>query len=300
MSISLKNILLYSISTLIWGSTWFAITLQLDHADPMASVAYRFLLASVMMFIYCVAARKNLRFGFRTHLFIFLQGFFSFTFSYWLVYLAEMRLTSGLVAVICSFLIFLNIVNRSLLLKFKINRLVLFGAALGVIGIVLIFLPEMKTQSFSHETWISIILVFIATLFYSFGNIVAERNIRNGIPVIQSNAFGMGYAALIMIAFALFSGKSLAIDPQFPYLASLAYLSVFGSVITFYCYFTLIGNIGSDKAAYGPVVVPVIALFLSALYEDYHWSGYAVAGIVLLIVGNFLVLNKKSMNREVT
>lgn len=291
----MKNVILYLTMVLIWGSTWFAIKFQLGTVDPMVSISYRFLLAAIILFVYSLISGRRLKFGLKEHGFIFLQGLFSFTFAYWLVYLAEIKLTSGLVAVICSSLIFMNIFNRSFFLRLKINWLVFIGAAVGVGGIVLIFWSELRTFSFSDGNHIAIMMAFLATLIYSLGNIVVERNIRNRIPVIQSNAIGMGYAALVMLLLAVISRKSIGIDLRFPYLLSLSYLAVFGSVIAFYCFFTLIGNIGSDKAAYGPVITPVIALAISTFFEGYHWSGYAITGILLLMIGNLLVINKKTM-----
>ncbi len=292
----MKNVILYIATILIWGSTWFAIRFQLAKVDPMLSIAYRFFLASVILFIICFLSRRRLKFSAREHFFIFLQGIFSFSIGYWLVYLAEIQLTSGLVAVICSSLIFMNIFNGAIFLKTKINIMVLVGASLGLCGIVLIFWPEIKSVSFSDKNFIAVLLVVGATLIYSFGNIVAEYNIKMKIPVIQSNAYSMLYSAIFMALLAFISGKHFEFDTSANYIFSLLYLSLFGSVIAFYCYFTLIGSIGSDKAAYGPVIIPVIALSISSLFENYVWSKLALIGIVLLIIGNSLVINRKTLS----
>lgn len=286
----MKNIILYITIILIWGSTWFAIKFQLGYVDPMISIFFRFLLASLILFIYCIGSSRKLKFTPKEHFYIFLQGFFSFSIAYWVVYIAEMQLTSGLVAVICSSLIFLNILNRTLFLKSKINLMVLFGAVVGVCGIVFIFWPEIQSVSFTDKNFIAMLLSFIGTLIYSIGNIIVERNIKNGIPVIQSNAYSMGYGALVMLFLALILGKSINFDIRFGYIVSFLYLAIFGSVIAFYCFFTLIGNIGADKAAYGPVVVPVIALMLSTLFENYNWSKLTFLGIILLLIGNVMVI----------
>jgi drug/metabolite transporter (DMT)-like permease len=291
----MKNATLYMITILIWGSTWFAIKFQLGHIDPMISIAYRFFLASVILFIYCFLSRRKLKFSVREHFLIFLQGIFSFSIGYWLVYVAEIQLTSGLVAVVCSSLIFLNIFNGSIFLKTKINMMVLVGATLGLSGIVLIFWTEIESFSFSDKNFVALLFAIAATLIYSFGNIIVEYNIKKKIPVIQGNAYSMAYSAIFMALLALISGKTFDFELSTNYLSSLLYLALFGSVIAFYCYFTLIGSIGADKAAYGPVVVPVIALFISSLFENYVWSKFAWIGIVLLLTGNLLVINKKTI-----
>ena len=133
----------------------------------------------------------------------------------------------------------------------------------------------------------------MATLIYSLGNITSERNQNYKLPVIQTNAFGMGYGAMVTLIFALLTGKTFNFDLSFLYISSLLYLSIFGSIIAFGCYLTLIGKIGADRAAYGPLLIPVIALGLSTIFEDYRWSSFAFVGIILIIIGNLLVLIKK-------
>ena len=68
--------------------------------------------------------------------------------------------------------------------------------------------------------------------------------------------------------------------------------SVFGSILAFGCYLTLVGRIGADKAAYAAVLFPVIALGLSTLFEDYQWTLRAVFGFVLVLLGNYIVLSR--------
>ena len=111
----MTNLLLYSTTVLIWGSTWLVITYQLGTVAPILSVAYRFTLASLLLLAFAVLRKINLRFTARQHLFFGLQGVLLFSLNYLLVYLAELRLTSGLVAVIFSMLVFMNILIGALI-----------------------------------------------------------------------------------------------------------------------------------------------------------------------------------------
>jgi drug/metabolite transporter (DMT)-like permease len=281
---------LYLTTILIWGSTWLAIKFQLGRVDPALSVAYRFALASILLFAFCLATKRSLNFGWRDHVFLFLQGVFSFSIGYWFVYLSETRLTSGLVAVITSSLIFMNIFNGWLFVGSKISRMVVIGALVGVMGILLVFWPELSSFRHSQRDTVAVVLAFSSTLVYSFGNIIVVRNREKRLPVMPTNAISMAYGSAIMFMVAWITGKPVLFNPSASYIGSLLYLAVFGSVIAFYCFFTLIGEIGADKAAYGPVVIPVVALAISSVFEGYHWSAYTFAGVVLLICGNIFVM----------
>jgi drug/metabolite transporter (DMT)-like permease len=225
-----------------------------------------------------------------------LQGLLMFSIGYWLLYLSEMHLTSGLVAVVVSSIIFPNIIHSAIFLGQKIQISVLIGGILGLAGLILIFWPELNGFHFSDSKVIGLIMAAGATFLYSLGNITSARNQEHGLPVIQNSMFSMVYASVIMLLLSLILQKPLTFDPGFSYIASLLYLAVPGTIVGFYCYLTLIGRIGPDRAAYGPMLVPVIALLLSTLFESYRWTPIAGVGLALLVAGNCaaLVTRKKA------
>jgi drug/metabolite transporter (DMT)-like permease len=292
----MKNIILFSIPTLIWGSTWLAITFQLGVVDPLVSVFYRFLLAAIILFAYCSIVKINLKYNAKQHLFMALQGVFLFGINYWLVYLAEVHLKSGLVAVVFSTIIFLNIFNGFIFLKSKIRLNVLTSALIGFTGIILVFKDEIFSFNFSSEKSSALILAFLSVITASLGNITSAYNQKNNLPVIQTNAYGMLYGSLLMLLLVFTIGKPVSFDVSFQYISSLIYLAVFGSIIAFWSYLTLLGKIGADRAAYVPLVFPIIALLLSTFFEGYTWSLFAFLGVVLITAGNFLMMRTAHEN----
>ena len=289
----MKNIILYIITIIVWGSTWLAIKYQLGSVDPMVSVVYRFGLATALLMFFCYVRGLRLRFSLKEHLFMALLGILLFSVNYWLVYVAELYLTSGLVAVLFSSIVFMNIANGSFFLGTAVERKMIAGAVLGIIGIIMIFMPEIKGFDLSDKGVFGLSIGFISVLLASFGNITSARNTKNNIPVIQANAFGMGYGTILMAVIAVSLGKEFSFVVSVPYIGSLFYLSVFGSIIAFGSYLTLIGSIGADKASYTIMVVPVVALVLSSFFEGYSWNFSSVLGMLLVVGGNFLALSRR-------
>ncbi|MEA1946594.1 MAG: EamA family transporter [Thermodesulfobacteriota bacterium] len=288
----MKNFILFSASAIIWGSTWLAIKFQLGLVDPIISVSYRFILASFILLLFCRISGLNLKYNVKEHLFIALQGFFLFGINYWLVYLAEVHLPSGLVAVIFSMIIFFNIFNGAIFVGSPIRVRVIAGAALGIVGIGLVFKQELLSFSLSSDNSLALVIAGLGALTASLGNITSVHNQKINLPVIQTNAFGMMYGALFMLIISLIMGKHFSFEISYAYISSLLYLSVFGSIIAFTCYLTLLGKIGADKAAYVTLIIPVIALILSTIFEEYTWTLYAFIGVALILIGNMLVLIK--------
>ena len=291
------NLLFYAGVILIWGTTWFAILFQLGEVDPLVSIIYRFAIAAIILMIYCLATGKRMRFPFRDHFFMALMGVFLFALNYWFFYIAEISLASGLVAVVFSTMVIWNILFGRFFLKTPIRPMVLLGAALGFTGIGLVFWPELAAFNFSNKGMLGLALSLAATVSASLGNIISARNQMSGVPVVQANAWGMSYGTVLMIVAALLTGREFTFQITVPYVSSLFYLAVFGSVFAFGMYLTLIGRIGADRAAYTTLLFPIVALALSMMFEGYRGSVGAMAGVILILAGNFIVLKRQGVGR---
>jgi drug/metabolite transporter (DMT)-like permease len=288
----MNNALLFAIPTLIWGSTWLAIRYQLGVVEPVVSVAYRFVAAGVLMLAFCRFRGIRLRLGAREQVFVALQGLLLFGVNYWLVYEAERFLPSGLVAIVFSGILFANVLNGRLFLGSPVRRPVLVGGALGLAGVSAIFLNDLRAFSVSSRSLQSLGLALVSVYLASLGNILSARNQRAGLTVLQTNTLGMIYGGGVMAVVSALVGKPFAFDTSLRYVASLTYLTVFGSIVAFACFLTLLGRIGADKAAYVTLVMPVIALALTTVFESYHWTPAALFGAGLVLIGNYVALRK--------
>ncbi|MEO1023696.1 MAG: EamA family transporter [Bacteroidota bacterium] len=286
----MKDLILFSIPAVIWGSTWLAIKFQVGEVDPVVSVSYRFFLAGLLLLVYSKWKGLSLQFNRKEHGFILLQGLLIFGINYALVYTAELTLTSGLVGLLFSTLVILNIINSRIFLKTAFEPKVLIGGVLGLVGMGLVFRQDLSTFSLADGKVVGLLFALGGAVVASLGNITSARNQKAGIPVIQSNALGMLYGAAAMLAFALISQKPITFEQSTGYILSLAFLSVFGSVIAFTAYLTLIGRIGASRSGYVVLVSPIIALMLSTLFEDYRWTITGALGAILILVGNGFVL----------
>ena len=289
-----QNVILYVVTVLIWGSSWLAIKYQLGSVDPMVSVAYRFMLASALSWLFCRFSGRLMRYSLRDHGFMFLQGASLFALNYWLFYLSELTLTSGLAAVIFSTIVVMNMMNGVLFLKNRLELRVVLGAGIGLFGIIVVFWPEVTDFESGSENLFAVSLAVLATLLASLGNIASARNQRKGIPVVQANTFGMTYGALLMLVLSWATGREFTFEVTLPYVSSLVFLSVFASIVAFWTYLTLLGRVGVERAAYATLFFPLVALGFSTVFEDYQWTASAGIGILLILAGNLLILKRSA------
>jgi drug/metabolite transporter (DMT)-like permease len=293
----MTNLLLYIVTVLIWGSTWFAIEFQLGGVAVEVSLAYRYLIAAALMFAWCGLRGRSLRFNWPTHRYFLLMGCFLFGLNYIAAYSAQIYLTSALNAIGFSAMLWMNIVNARLFLGRKIERRTYAGAALGIIGIIVLFWPEIQDVSWSDRIFIGAVISLTGAYLASIGNIVSQSAQQKQIPVMQSNAWGMLYGGLLNVVVALAQGKDFTFDTSPAYVISLLYLAVFGSVIAFGCYLTLLGRIGVERVGYSVVMFPIVAVILSALFEGLELEPHIFFGAALALAGNVVILTRPRPNR---
>ena len=289
------NALLYFVVLLAWGSSWFAISFQLGDVAPQVSIVWRFLLASIILFIWCYFRGLKLSFPWRDHLSWLLLGFFLFCVNYICAYFGTFYLASGLVCLIFSTLTLFTVFNGFVFFKKPIRLPILVGAVVGIAGLSIIFSNEISSTDWSLESGVikGFLWMLLATFFASIGMLLSGQFQARKMPLVQSNAFSMLYGSLILVFYIAVSDVSFSFNTSYSYVISLVYLALIASVIGFGFYLKLVGNVGADKASYVNIFTPTIALLLSTLFENYEWSWVGLIGVLLIIIGNIIVLYAK-------
>ncbi|MBT8077035.1 MAG: EamA family transporter [Gammaproteobacteria bacterium] len=284
------NGLLYLVTTVVWGCSWLAIEYQLGTVAPVVSVGYRFGLASLLLFAWCALRGQRLGFGARAHGRFLLLGGLLFCLVYQLSYHGQQFITSALAAISFSTLLWMNILNARLFFGSRAGKRVWCGSALGLAGIAMLFAPDLRQASLSGATITGVGFCLLGAFVASLGNMVSQKAQREGLPVLQSNAWGMLYGSACAAFIAGWQGEDWRLLMTPGYLWSLAYLVVFASIIGFGSYLKLLGRIGAQKAGYTMVMFPVVAVALSYGFEGMTLTREILVGGSLVLAGNLLVL----------
>jgi drug/metabolite transporter (DMT)-like permease len=285
--------MLYGVVVFAWSTSWIALKLQLGTIAPEVSLTWRFAIAALITFAVAIARRENLLFSPAHHLRFAGLGVFLFSMNFAQFYHGGAALPSGLLAVIFSLASVFNMLLGALFLRQSVDRRVLIGAACGFIGVALMFWPQIAGTAFDHQAAMGLALCVGGTLTFCIGNILSAATQRRGVSVIGANAWGMAYGAAILAILAAANGDTFAFDPSLRYVGSLLWLAIVSSVIAFLAYLTLLGRIGSGRAGFSTVMFPVFALAISTLFEGYQWTGLALAGLLLVLAGNWIVLGRR-------
>ena len=290
----MRNFLLFLSTLTCWAPTWYLIKFQFGIVDPIVSVFYRFFLAGLILFIILIIAKKNMIFKIGDHVRFVALGIALFSLNYIFFYSANTYLISGIVTVAFSSILIMNILGERIYFGVISSKKTWLAAGLGILGIFIIFQKEILTFESSNNTHLGIAFSFIATFWASTGNLLHQSNFKNKIPFFPSLSYGMIYGSLFTLMVAKYRGAELLFDFSTSYIFSFLYLVIFGYVIAFYLYLNLLERIGSARAGYIGVVMPIVALSISTFFEGLQWTENLIYGLPILIVGCVLILDQKS------
>lgn len=281
---------LYTVTVMIWGTSWLAIKFQLGEVNALVSIAHRMALAAILCSALTWMTRGFVPLTRSDHLRMLFQALTLFSCNYLMIYVATEDLSTGLIAVVFSTMVVLNALGGALFLGNLLHGTVLAGGAIGLFGMGVLFYPELRELSLADPRIRALGLCFLGTLCASAGNLLAAGNLRRGLTVLTCNSWGMTYGAIGLYAAALVLEVPITVSTQTDYLVSLLYLAFVSTVLAFWAYMSLLAKIGADRAAYTTLIFPVIALVVSSVVEDYRWTLWSFAGLTLVLAGNWLAM----------
>jgi len=284
----------FGIVTLIWGSTWIVITDQLGVVPLNWSVTYRFAVGGLTMLAYAAWKRETVRLDRRGWLFVAALALTQFCLNFNFVYRAETYITSGLVAVVFALLLVPNAVFGRIFLGQKLGRQLIVGSIIAMAGVSLLFVHEARSDPHGPQAALAGIgVALLAVLSASSANVLQGTETARRYPMAPTLGIAMLVGAAMDAAIAWTVAGPPVIELRIGYVLGVLYLGVFASALAFTLYFGVLRIIGPAKAAYSSVLVPVIAMFLSTIFEGYRWSLLAGAGAALAMVGLIIALRAR-------
>ena len=278
------------VCAVIWGTTWYAITLQLGTVDAVASLVWRFGLAAVVLLAGCLLTGRSLRLTRTQHLAALGQGAFVFAISYSFTYAAEARITSAIVAVVFAALAFLNLILFRVAAGQRAARASWIGAGLGIVGVGVLSGGEVLGAGLGPQAGLGLVFAGLAVISSAVGNYFSWRGQEAGTRVIPATGWAMAYGTGMLALFGLATGVDWRVDATPTYLGSLLYLAVFGSVIAFVIYFSVAKARGYALASYISALTPPIAMLVSVMLEGARFGWPALAGLILVLAGQVLLI----------
>jgi drug/metabolite transporter (DMT)-like permease len=288
----------FAFVTLVWGSTWLVIRDQIAVVPAVWSVTYRFTLAGLLMLGFALVRRERFPTDARGLAVVAAVGLGQFCVNFNFVYQAEAHITSGLVAVVFGLLLLPNALAARVVLGQRMGRQLLLGSAVAMVGVALLILREARADPAGpHQTVVGLLLTVAGIMGSCLANITQATPTARRYPMAPMIAMAMLLGAAVDGVLAWHLAGPPVIEHRAGYFVGILYLAVFASALAFPLYYGVIRAIGPAKASYNGVIVPVIAMLLSTLFEGYRWSPLAGAGAAVCVIGLIIALTARRPNR---
>ncbi|MGB7408081.1 MAG: DMT family transporter [Pontixanthobacter sp.] len=284
----------FVLTGIIWGSTWWVITDQIDGVAPSWAVAIRFAVATPAMFLLALVMKRSLAIGRNGQLLALAIGIAQFCGNFNFVYRAELHLTSGIVAVMFTMLIVSNAAFGWWLLGQRITRNFVIGTMVALSGIALLLAHEAQLSPLGGNVALGIFWAILGILAASIANVVQANGTGRALPMISLLAWAMLYGTIADFALAWTSAGPPVLPDRASFWFGIGWLALAGSVVTFPLHYTLVRNIGAGRAAYNGIVTVIVAMLLSTMFEGYRWNALTIFGAVLAMLGLVIALRART------
>jgi len=281
---------------LVWGSTWIVIHAGLKDLPPFTSAGVRFAVAAAGMSVVArlLAAREGGSAPPR-HL-VLAMGGLNFGVSYGIVYWVETRVPSALTAVLWAvYPILLALVSHGLLPGERLRGRQWAGLGLALAGIGVLFSGDLAALGGEVVTAGAVLL--LSPFVSAIGTALVKRD-GAGVSSLRLNRDGMWLGASLLLALAFLTERSATPVWSARALASLAYLSLCGTVLTFGLYYWAMRYVPAYRLALIAYVTPVIAISLGVGLGDEPVTRSTLLGGALVLLGVATVLRRESAPRQ--
>jgi drug/metabolite transporter (DMT)-like permease len=286
---------LFAVPVAVWSTTFYAITFQLNSPMPeVFSVAFRFLLASIIVFFTLTVTKRRAVMSSADHALALASGVMAYGVSYVLTYVSERAIPSGLVAIAFTLMVFFTPLFARLAYRHVVTRATWIGGSLGVVGVMLCFLPGVFAVDTQPIALWAVLAMLCAAIASSIAAVISMKLNARNVPVMTYTAWAMLYGALASFSYGFVTGEVVRLDARWSFWLTFVYLAVFGTVIAFLCYLELLRREGSARAMYIGVLSPIGALLVSLALEGLRLDGLAWLGIACALGGAYFTLRHKA------
>jgi len=293
-------ILAFGLVYLFWGSTYLAIDIAVQSIPPALMCGVRFSIAGVVMLAVCAATGRRIWYSARQIALSAVVGILLLMGGNLTLSWAELSVPSGLAALIIAITPLWFLVLDSMLLgHHRISGRGKAGLALGMVGLFVLFWPELHSTSTlgRRELWASVALIG-GSFSWALGSVLSKRW-QSGMDVFSATGWQVTAAGAANFLFAVAAGDFSRVAWTPRGVGAVLYLVVCGSWIGYTAYIWLLAHVPTSKVSTYAYVNPVVAVFLGWLVLHERVDRFIVMGSVIVVLSVILVTSAKIKEKTV-
>ena len=267
LSLDASTLLAYATVSLLWGSTYLAIRIGVQHMPPALFAASRFLLAGIILLAYARLTSQplpNRAVDWRTNIIV---GLLLLAVGNGLVVWGEQFVESGLAAIfIVTSPLWMVLFSATLPgLRYRPTAIQLVGLVVGFVAAA--SLIGIDIEELRNADWRGPLAILGAAASWSLGSVYSQRNPISSGPVVNSALQMLAGGTALAIA-GLVRGEWQRLEPSWQGIGAVLYLTLFGSIVAFTAYVYLLDHWPAPIVSSSTYLNVVVAVFLGWLILD--------------------------------
>lgn len=286
------NIIVWVILCLLWGTTWIFIKIGLADLPPITFAAARFILAILILLPLIKFRRLPWPNTSAEWKLIALTGFLQFSLNYSSVFWAEQHITSGLAAVLQSVIPVFGLLLAWIFLPAeRITRFKIVAVLLGVVGVAVIFIDQLRIENWM--AFLGSVAIVVGAYCAAQASILVKLRAGAIHPATLVCAQMMAGLPALVIYSLIAEGNPLTLNWTWTAIGCVLYLTVFGTIAAFWLYYWLLSRIESTKAMVISLVTPLIAVVIGGVFLGERLPPQTLLGGSLIIASIALIVTRR-------
>ncbi len=277
--------IVFTMLSIIWGTTWIAIKITLEGLPPFLSATLRFIIAIAFLSLFALLRRIPFRISRADYKMLLYSAFFMYIFDYGFVYWGEQYLSAGVTAIFfATFPIFIGIFSNFIIKSERITITKILGIFLGFAGVFIIFYDQLLQTKFSSPIILATIAVVLGAAGGAFSTVLVKQYLSH-ISAVPLTIHQMFWGAVFLGALGFLRGETTHVEltPRVMYAAM--YLGAIGSALAFGSYYWLLQRISALTVSFIIYITPVLALYVDYLVFHTEITWQIIVGSLFIFAG---------------
>lgn len=276
---------------LVWGSVWPIYKIALSYTPPILFAGFRSLLGGLLFSLFLLPKWRKIRWKDTWPIYA-ISSLFNVILFYGVQSIGLQYLPSGLYSVIVYLQPVLVVFLAWLWLKEELTPLKVGGILLGFIGVVFASIKGIT----GDISGLGIVFALITGTSWAIGTVYVKRTSQkvDGLWLVaMQNVLG----GIILTSYGALAEDLSSIQWNVSFIACLLYGAVFGVVLAFVVYFTLMNTGDSGKVGSFTFLVPLISVLIGTTFLQEPFTLSLAVGMLFILISIYLINFRKKPSK---
>ncbi len=289
-----KNLILLIILASLWGPSFLFIKIAVVEISPLQLATLRIGIAAILINIFLLSKGQRLTKDLIFWKHVLIAGFFAHTLPFLLINWGEQYIDSALASILNGLTPLSTVVLANFMVSDeKLTGQKIVGVLLGFVGLLVLVMPNILSGL--EATQAGIIAVTIGAISYGVAIVYSKKHLKNTPSMHAPSAQLLGATIYLIPISLMIESPANLLSISWQAIGSVLILAVFGTAIAFIVYYKILERTSASYLSLVTYLMPIYGVILGVLFMNEMISSEMIAGMLLILVGIFVVNYKRAV-----